>query len=141
MSSRLPVNLEFVLSLVNVNHFQPRRRKTSWLSVFMFQVSPVWELLRAVLCLGQPVWLAGSVSGCVCEPQGPVQQRSPSPRAAGGGGHVKHPVTCSTKETKKQHLPLEICLGGSSAPTHREFILLVPNPCALSLLNNCLDID
>lgn len=35
----------------------------------MFQASPVRELLRAVLCLEQPVWLAGSVSGGVCEPQ------------------------------------------------------------------------
>lgn len=57
----LPVNLEFVLSLVNVNHFQTRRRKGSGLSVLMFRASPVWELLRAVLCLGQPVWLVGSV--------------------------------------------------------------------------------
>lgn len=44
-------------------------------------------------------WVSVWVCRGVCEPQGPAQQSAPSPRAAGGGGHVKHPITCSTKET------------------------------------------
>lgn len=100
MNTGLPVNLGDSPVLVNVNHLLPRR-KGSWLSVLMFQVSPVGaaegSAVSGAACV--PGWVSVWVCGGVCEPQGPVQHRAPSPRAAGGGGHVKHPITCSTKET------------------------------------------
>lgn len=51
------VNLESdnsVLSIVSFNLYQPKRRKGTWMSVFMFYAI-MQVLLKVVSCLWQPV--------------------------------------------------------------------------------------
>lgn len=139
MSTCLPVSVEFVLSLLNGNHFQPRSRSRSWLSVLLFQVSPVgscWgSAVSGAACVA--AWLG--VWGCLWAQ--PWAAESPKPQSCWRWWPCKTPCNLQHKTNLKTASALRNLPQGSSAPTHREFILLVPNPCALPLLNYCLDVD
>lgn len=140
-------------------------------SAYALRKSCTWVLLKAAPCLRQPAEPVVSVSSVrarvgVGDPHSPSLlaeathgkaaatslspgQRPPAPCTAGSfkpQGCWRWwawitPLNIQHKSNLETAFALRNVLWDSSASTHRELILLVPNARALPLFNHCLDIN